>query len=95
MEQLSLPFDGTDGETGQELYQQAQMLGLTTKDRWGEGIDHHPKSIQLMKFIAEHDFRDFGDYFSWSIGGDGDNGESLMYQMDAFFELLDIKNQKT
>jgi len=25
----------------------------------------------------------------WKVGGDGDIGEELMYQMDAFFELLD------
>lgn len=94
MEQLSLSFDFTDGATGQTLYQEAQALGLTKKDRWGEGIEHHPKSLQLMKFMTEHDFHDFGDYFGWKMGGDGDNGESVMYQMDAFFELLDVKKEQ-
>jgi hypothetical protein len=28
------------------------------------------------------------------MGGDGDNGESLMYQMDAFFEFEDIQRKK-
>ena len=42
-----------------------------------------------MAFLSEHDFLDYNDYFCWKVGGDGDNGESLMYQMDAFFELLD------
>jgi hypothetical protein len=32
------------------------------------------------------------DYFCWKTGGDGDNGETLMYQMDAFFELFDLEN---
>jgi hypothetical protein len=55
----------------------------------GEGLDHHPMSERLMAFLAEHDLRDFGDYFCWKTGGDGDNGEELMYQMDAFFEMMD------
>ena len=42
-----------------------------------------------MRFMRLHDMRDFGNYFDWRVGGDGDNGESVMYQMDAFFEMLD------
>lgn len=70
-------------------YDAAKTAGLTDKDRWGEGMDHHPMSERLMKFLAEHDYKDYGDGFCWKTGGDGDNGETLMYQMDAFFELLD------
>jgi hypothetical protein len=72
------------------LYEQAKMLNLTGKDRWSQGIEHHPKSEELMRFLADHDFNDYGDYFCWKIGGDGDNGETLMYMMDAYFELMDI-----
>ena len=70
-------------------YEKAKELGLTKIDRWGQGISHHPMSERLMKFIAKHDFNDYGDASQWNIGGDGDNGETLMFQMDAFFELLD------
>lgn len=70
-------------------YEAAKAAGLTQKDRWSEGIDHHPMSERLMAFLSEHDMKDFGMYFDWRTGGDGDNGETLMYQMDAFFELLD------
>ena len=70
-------------------YEKAKQLGLTQIDRWSDGCDHHPKSIRLMDFLAKHDFKDYDDYFCWKVGGDGDNGETLMYQMDAFFELLD------
>jgi hypothetical protein len=70
-------------------YEKAKELGLTSKDRWGDGIPHHPMSLRLMKFLDDHDFKDYGDYFCWKLGGDGDNGETLMYQMDAFFETLD------
>jgi hypothetical protein len=58
-------------------------------DRWSNGIDHHPKSIELMKFLMEIDYKVYKDHFCWKKGGDGDNGEELMYQMDAFFEAKD------
>jgi len=58
-------------------------------DRWEKGIEHHPKSEELMSFLQEIDFHCYGDYFCWKTGGDGDNGEALMYQLDAYFELKD------
>lgn len=70
-------------------YEKAKKLGLTDKDRWGDGIDHHPMSERLMEFLSKHDFEDYGDSFCWNVGGDGDNGETMMYQMDAFFEMKD------
>ena len=72
-----------------EDYKRAFDLGLTQVDRWGEGISHHPMSERLMDFMKDHDSIDYNDAFEWKIGGDGDNGENVMYQMDAFFELLD------
>jgi hypothetical protein len=36
-----------------------------------------------------HDFNDYADSFGWKVGGDGDNGETLMYEMDAYFEQKD------
>lgn len=74
-------------------YARANAAGLTSKQRWDEGIDHHPNSIRLMKFLEAHDFEDYGDAFCWKTGGDGDNGETLMYQMDAYFELMDLEAQ--
>lgn len=70
-------------------YAAARAMGLVGTDRWNDGADHHPKSERLMRFMQLHDDRDFGNHFDWQIGGDGDNGESVMYQMDAFFEMLD------
>lgn len=70
-------------------YEKAKELGLTSIDRWSEGMHHHPMSVRLMEFIAKHDFNDYDDYGDWNYGGDGDNGETLMFQMDAFFEMLD------
>ena len=70
-------------------YKKAKELGLTDQDRWGDGTEHHTMSKRLMEFLSEHDFNEYGDYFCWKYGGDGDNGETLMYQMDAFFEMKD------
>jgi predicted GIY-YIG superfamily endonuclease len=69
-------------------YEKATELGLTNLKRWEEGIDHHPMSERLMRFLEKHDFNDYGDHFCWKVGGDGDNGETLMYEMDAFFEMM-------
>lgn len=69
-------------------YDKAKKLGLVQEDRWGNGTKHHPMSLRLLKFIAENDFENYDHYFDWEVGGDGDNGETLMYQMDAFFEVM-------
>jgi len=84
-------------EEGKSVYERAKQNNLTKIDRWSAGIDHHPKSLELMEFIAAHDFNDYGDCSCWNIGGDGDNGETLMYEMDAYFEQKDIdeKNLKS
>jgi len=73
-----------------------EQYGIETDQnvRWESGTDHHPKSEELMRHIAELDFCFMGDYFCWKTGGDGDNGEFLMYLMDMFFELQDAKNEK-
>lgn len=63
-------------------------------DRWSTGMPHHPKSLELMKHLRAIDFHKYGDYFGWKCGGDGDNGETLMYQLDAYFELQDKKQSQ-
>ncbi|NBW58915.1 hypothetical protein EBR43_14295 [bacterium] len=60
--------------------------------RWANGIAHHPKSIELMDFLQYIDFYVYEDHFCWKSGGDGDNGEALMYQLDAYFEAKDRKD---
>ena len=69
-------------------YEKAKSLGLTDLNRWEDGIEHHLMSQRMMEFLIEHDYNDYDDHFCWKKGGDGDNGEALMYQMDAFFEML-------
>ena len=55
--------------------------------RWLNGIPHHAKSIELFEKLSEIDFKFGNDYFHWKSGGDGDNGEYLMYEMDIYFEM--------
>jgi len=53
---------------------------LTAEERWEQGIDHHPKSLHIQKGLKAQDI--FG---VWDWGGDGDNGEDLLYQLDIIF----------
>ena len=57
--------------------------------RHEQGVEHHVKAKEMFKLISNAD-RFFGeDYFCWKSGGDGDNGEILMYQLSALFEYLE------
>ena len=54
--------------------------------RWEKGIDHHPQSEEIVRAVADLDFKYGGDLFCFKIGGNGDNGEHLMYLLDIYFE---------
>ena len=60
--------------------------------RWEQGMAHHPKSVALFKRLEEIDFHLCSDCFCWKSGGDGGNGETLMYEMDIYFEEQDKKD---
>ena len=62
--------------------------------RWEQGIEHDPKSKELVKSIAYLDYRYGNDFFSFKIGGDGDNGEHLMYLLDIYYELKEEEQKK-
>jgi hypothetical protein len=64
---------------------------ITPGERWEKGMDHHPKSLELYKKIEDFDFQHNNDYFCFKSGGDGDNGEQLMYLLDMIFEEEDQK----
>ncbi len=58
----------------------------TVEQRWEQGIDHDPRSEALYHKLAAID-RELGDDFFWfTYGGDGDNGEHLMYLLDIYFD---------
>lgn len=68
-----------------------KVEGVDYGDRWSRGIPHNPKSEELVRRIADIDFYCFGDYFNFKIGGDGDNGETLMYMLDIYFDEQEKK----
>lgn len=61
--------------------------------RWEQGLVHHPKSIVMMNNVAACDWLYMDDFFCWKKGGDGDNGEQLMYLFDIIFELEEKKKE--
>lgn len=67
------------------------MVETDITKRWEDGVDHHPVSEKIVRAIAEIDFKYGGDFFCFKLGGDGDNGEHLMYLLDIYFEQLDEK----
>ena len=62
------------------------MVEKDIDKRWEDGTPHHPKSIELFKTLADIDLRYCNDSLCWKSGGDGDNGEMLMYALDIYFE---------
>lgn len=73
-----------------ELIERLDSAGIDGNfDRWSEGIDHNLKSTELFELIRAIDWLFFGDFFGWKAGGDGDNGEIFMYELDILFDLLD------
>ena len=68
-----------------------KVLGVNydVNDRWEKGIEHHEKSAELFNRLMEIDFFYDDDFFCWKRGGDGDNGEELMYHLDIYFEEKD------
>ncbi len=62
---------------------------LTPGDRWELGIDHDPRAVEMFEAIALIDYHENDDYCGWKSGGDGDNGEDLMYLLDCYFARKD------
>ena len=61
---------------------------MNADERWEQGIEHNAKSVELYKRIEKLDFEQ-GDVFGFKSGGDGDNGEHLMYLLDQIFEPVE------
>lgn len=63
---------------------------ITPSERQERGLVHHPKSRELYDFISNMDFEYGNDSFCFKSGGDGDNGEFLMYYLDEYFESQEV-----
>ena len=59
--------------------------------RWENGLEHHSRSEELAHLIGDLDWLFTNDYFCWKFGGDGDNGETLMFLLDILFDLEDAE----
>ena len=59
---------------------------LTPNQRWEAGLPNDPRSVEIYEILKA---ADKDDYFCWKSGGDGDNGEHLMYQLDSWFAEKD------
>jgi hypothetical protein len=82
-------------ESKHEMLAVCKQLGIETDltKRWEQGLPHHPKSIETMKGLMAVDMALGNDYFCWKKGGDGDNGECLMYELDILFALQDAGHE--
>jgi len=59
------------------------------EERWKKGISHCDESVEIFEAIAFLDYEFNSNMFDWRSGGDGDNGESLMFLLDMYFEHRD------
>ena len=55
---------------------------MTPLERLEKGIPRHKNSLSFKKFIQN----DPELSMRWDFGGDGDNGEELLYVLDNFWE---------
>lgn len=68
------------------------MADKTVSQRSKDGDEHDPRSIKMYEFISQLDFNECNDSFGFQSGGDGDNGEHLMYLMDVYYANIDSGN---
>lgn len=66
---------------------------IDINERWEKGIPHDERSKEIFEFIKEYDFHFANDFFCFKSGGDGDNGEHLMYLLDEYFANKDKQQQ--
>lgn len=58
-------------------------------DRWERGIPHDPRSEEIVRAMADLDWKFYNGHLDIRCGGDGDNGESMMYLLDYWFAEKD------
>ena len=57
--------------------------------RFNAGIPHNEKSVEIMAGIGRIDFYNNGDSLKLRTGYDTDNGETLLYLLDIYFECIE------
>lgn len=58
-------------------------------ERWERGIDHDPRSEEIVRAIDRLDWKFNNGNLDIRCGGDGDNGEMMMYLLDYWFAEKD------
>ena len=71
------------------MFKKTSGVEYNITKRWENGTDHHPKSVELMTRVKDLDWELLDGHFDFKTGGDGDNGEHLMYLLDIYFEEKD------
>jgi len=70
------------------------LYRLSITERWEQGIPHDPRSTNIFKAIEKIDFEECNDSMGFKSGGDGDNGETLMFLLDIYFARQDQAKKK-
>ncbi len=66
-------------------------INTSINDRWENGVPHHPRAEIWARRIAAADWLFADGCFDLKFGGDGDNGEFLLYILDILCDLDDAK----
>jgi len=72
-----------------QMIADCDRLGVKHENR--DGVPHHPEAENIFELLKESDLAFGNDHFGWKSGGDGDNGEGLMYSLSILLELRDAK----
>lgn len=72
-----------------ELQERLKIFGIETNiaKRWEEGWEHREDAEILARELGDLDWLFADDSFCFKFGGDGDNGETLIYLLDILLEL--------
>ena len=62
---------------------------MTPGERWEQGEPHDPRSEEMVQAMARIDFDQNGDELCIKMGGDGGNGETMMFLLDCYFAEKD------
>lgn len=84
-------------EDHEKFLARCQAAGVNTDitQRWERGVPHHPKSVTMGENLECADWLFCSDFFGFKFGGDGDNGEFLLYELDIIFDLEDAEKEKS
>ena len=66
-----------------------ENVEIDYNNRFENVTDHHPESLKLIKVISTLDEYCMNNELDIKTGGDGDNGELLLYCLDMYFEAID------